>query len=79
MGRLPAILLPILASLLIFGAVLWVMTGAGREVRFFGARPAAEASRNFSPAEIADGKKHIVERRAAAVAKRRKSRGCGGA
>lgn len=68
MGRLPAILLPLLASLLIFGAVLWVMTGGGREVRFFGARPAAEASRYFSPEEIARGKKHILERRAAAVA-----------
>lgn len=67
MSRQAAILLPLLLSVLMFGAVFWVMTGGGREVRFFGAWPAAIASDHFSPDEIAQGKAYINERRAAAI------------
>ncbi len=68
MSRQAAILLPLLLSVLMFGAVLWFMTGGGREVRFFGAWPAADAPLHFSGAEIARGKAYVVERRASAVA-----------
>lgn len=68
MSRHAAIMLPLVLSVLIFGGVLWVMTGAGREVRFFGAWPAADPLSHFSSDEIAQGKAHINERRTAAVA-----------
>lgn len=68
MSRHVAILLPLLLSVLIFGAVLWFMTGGGREVRFLGAWPAADAPRHFSAEEIAQGKAYVVERRVSAVA-----------